>query len=609
MARVTTTSSIPQRLEALRELMRAKGIDACIAATGDPHMSEYISEHYMTRQFITGFTGSAGTAVITLEDAGLWTDSRYFLQAEDELGGSGITLYRLGQTGTIGIIDYLRQQLPQGGRVSVDGRMVSSHWAESLRKDQAIHLITDLDLIGEIWEDRPPLEFQPIEEYPLEYAGISRKDKIRIIRQDMEQSEGDLLLLSGLSDIAWLLNLRGSDIQCNPVFFSFLLLSQKKVMLYAAPEALPSDLADALAADGIGLVPYDRFYDDLAKAGQVAGIEKADRKIMLDRETCSDRIRQALPDDIQVLFCDSPVMERKCVKNAVEMDGTRAAHIRDGVAMCKFLFWLKSNVAGGQITEISAAEKLHWFRSQQDLFRGDSFETIVGYGPHAAIVHYSAAEETDVTLEPSGLVLIDSGGQYLDGTTDITRTIALGPLTEQEKILFTAVLRGHINLARARFPRGLNGTNLDYLAHEPLWRMGLDYGHGTGHGVGQFLNVHEDPNRIHWSTRSGGPAVPAFAEGMLTSDEPGYYEEGAFGIRHESLLLCVKDGETEHGQFLRFEEITMAPFDREAILSDQMQPEEIDYLNDYHRRVFETIAPHLEEEERKWLEEACRPIG
>lgn len=603
MTYVTVQQPVSERIAALRDLMHAKAIDACIVPTGDPHMSEYISDHYKTREFITGFTGSAGTAVITADDAGLWTDSRYFLQAADQLAGSGVTLYKQGLPGTVKIPDYLKQKLPEGAVIAFDGRLVSSAWAEKLRKDTSAGKFgfrTDLDLVGEIWENRPEAEYHEIIEYPLEYAGVSRTEKIKSIREDMMKTGADALVLSMLSDIAWLMNLRGSDILCNPVFFSFVIITREEVRLYMEPLAVSDAAADALRADGITVLPYDSFFDEL---------KDLHGAVMLDRETSSELILQSLPEDMKIINDYSPVMKRKAVKNPVEMKGIHSAHLKDGVAMCKFLYWLKQAVSAGEaVTEISAAERLHAFRAEQELFMGDSFEAIVGYGPHAAIVHYCATPESDTRLEPRGFVLIDSGGQYLDGTTDITRTIVLGPLTDKERALFTAVLRGHIDLARAVFPKGLNGANLDYLAHEPLWQMGLDYRHSTGHGVGHYLNVHEDPNEVYWDERDMIPPMPPFEVGMLTSDEPGYYEDGAFGIRHESLLLTVPADKTDYGEFLKFEEVTLVPFDLEGIIPEQMQQDEIDYLNAYHETVYRTIAPYLNEAERAWLREVTRNI-
>lgn len=604
MNKVTLQQPVAERIAALRDLMRAKAIDACIVPTGDPHMSEYISDHYKTREFITGFTGSAGTAVITADEAGLWTDSRYFLQAADQLAGSGVTLYKQGLPDTVKILEFLMQKLPDGAAIAVDGQLVSSAWADKLRGDTAARkfgLRTDLDLVGEIWADRLEVGYHEIVEYPLEYAGASREEKLDMVREEMQSAGADMLILSSLSDIAWLMNLRGSDVQCNPVFFSFVIVTSEEVSLYVEPLAVSDVAADALRAAGVTLQPYVQFYEDLKQIDAAF--------VMLDRDACSERIVQALPDDVDIINKYSPVMQKKAVKNAVEMEGIHSAHLKDGVAMCKFLYWLKKAVSAGEaVTEISAAEKLFAFRAEQELFMGDSFEAIVGYGSHAAIVHYCATPESDVRLKPHGFVLIDSGGQYLDGTTDITRTIALGPLTEKERTLFTAVLRGHINLARAVFPKGLNGANLDHLARQPLWQMGLDYGHGTGHGVGHYLNVHEDPNAFRWKTGTMTPPMPPFEVGMLTSDEPGYYEEGAFGIRHESLLLTVPADKTDYGEFLKFEEVTLVPFDLEGILPEQMQQDEIDYLNAYHETVYQKIAPYLSDAEREWLREATKSI-
>ncbi|MDO4834218.1 MAG: aminopeptidase P family protein [Bacillota bacterium] len=617
MTIVSSKSSIPDRLTALREHMRAKAIDACIVPTGDPHMSEYTSNHYKTLEFITGFTGSAGTAVITSDAAGLWTDNRYFLQAADQLSGSGITLYKEGMPGTIKIHEFLLQKLQLNSTICVDGRLVSNAWMNKLRRDVAAgnyNLCADIDPVGEIWTDRPEAEYNIVVNYPLQYAGMTRVEKIKIIREDLSAAGTNALVLSMLSDIAWLTNLRGGDVLCNPVFFSFVILTEETVLLYAEPDAFSPELVQELARDGIQLFPYKRFYYDLEKIKEITPVNSP-AAVMLDRETCSELIFRSLPEDVRVVNEYSPVMRRKAIKNPVEMDGIRSAHLKDGIAMCRFLYWLKGVAAKAaetcskmEITELSAAEKLHEFRAEQELFMGDSFEAIVGYGSHGAVVHYSATPESNVALEPHGMVLIDSGGQYLDGTTDITRTIVLGSLCEKEKTLFTAVLRGHINLARAVFPKGLSGANLDYLAHEPLWQMGLDYLHTTGHGVGHYLNVHEDPNEIYWDETDMIPPMPPFEEGMLSSDEPGYYEDDHFGIRHESLLLCIAGDTTAYGQFLKFEEVTLAPFDLEGIIPEQMQPDEINYLNTYHETVYSLIAPHLNEEERTWLREATRKI-
>ncbi len=669
MTDMNTSNSVPKRIAALRDLMQQAGIAACIVPTADPHMSEYISDHFNIREYITGFTGSAGTAVITDSDAGLWTDSRYWLQAEQELAGSGIRLFKDGLPDTPSVEAYLCGALSGGGSgacvgagavdgpgagvVCTDGRLISSAQADRLRtafKACHLHLDTDRDLISEIYPDAPPLKTFEIFEHPVSYAGISRTEKIDQVRSLLAEHGADVLVLPMLDDIAWLLNLRGSDIPCNPVFFSFVIMTREQTRLYAFMDRFPADLQEKLKRDAVTLLPYEQFYEDLADLPAIVdGSGLPGLTVMLDLKTCSDRIRQLLPSSARVLDRPSPVMRMKAIKNPAEMDGIRTAHLQDGIAMCRFLFWLKQSVCqstettgsqpekttgtqpGSPLTELSAASKLSEFRSMRDGFLGDSFDPIVAYGPHGAIVHYSATEASNIALQPEGLLLVDSGGQYENGTTDITRTIVMGPLSDEAKQLFTAVLRGHIDLARARFRRGCTGANLDILAHQPLWDLGLDYGHGTGHGVGAFLNVHEDPIRIHWATgrkasrisakdkpsAKAGPTaasytaaeLPVLTEGMLFSDEPGFYAAGKFGIRHENLLLCVPDQTTEYGDFLKFEPVTLVPFDLDGIDPAQMQPDEICWLNAYHERVYTAIAPHLNEAERAWLREATRPIG
>ena len=627
MTETNSENTVPRRIASLRVMMKDRGISACIVPTGDPHMSEYISDHYKSREYITGFTGSAGTAVITDCSAALWTDSRYWLQAERELGGSGILLMRDGDPHTPTISSYLRGILPSGSVISAAGDMISCTRADHLRDtfaDYGLRLTTDADLIGMIWKDRPKPAPAPIREHPLKYAGVTRIEKIRLVRGDMRRAcnQDAALLLPCLDDIAWLLNLRGTDIPCNPVFYAYLILTQRQARLYLYQQCLPDSLRRILSEDGIEILPYTQFYADLATLEE--------NSVLLDRGQCSDRIVHCLPQDKEIIHLPCPVTYRKCIKNETEMEGIRSSHLRDAVAMCRFLCWIKSEItqADQPLTEITAAQKLHELRAAQDLFLDDSFETIAAYGAHGAVVHYAATEETDMPLKPRGLLLVDSGGQYMDGTTDITRTIALGPLSTDEKTMFTTVLRGHIALARAVFPRGMTGAGLDILAHAPLWETGLDYGHGTGHGVGSCLNVHEDPIRIHWASGRLAPAasrvsdvpgsddpvpakqitstVPVLQEGMLTSNEPGYYEAGSFGIRHENLLLCVPSGSS--GRFLAFETVTLVPFDRDGIASELMQPDEIAWLNEYHEEVFRRVGPHLNETERKWLREATLPL-
>ncbi|MBQ6622557.1 MAG: aminopeptidase P family protein [Mogibacterium sp.] len=599
-----STTQTPERIRSLRERMASEHIDALIIPTGDYHLSEYCAPFFGARKYITGFTGSAGTAVITQKEAGLWTDSRYYLQAEKQLEGTGIVLYRMQEPGVPAIPNWLAGRLQAEQTVAFDGRLVScrtfDQWKKKLDR-HGIRLRDDCDLVGAIWEDRPALPMNPVFDYDIAYAGRSRAEKLAEIREDMRKAEADYLFLSGLSDIAWLLNLRGSDVHCNPVFLAFLLMDANYVYLFAQEDAFSPELVKKLEADGIRLEAYDAVLGVLSElpTGSAIWLSSAEN-------SCG--LRNAVSKKSLLIDRPSPTGMHKAVKNETEQAGTRQAHLRDGVAVTKWIFWLKQQVGKAEITEISAAEKLYEFRAEQDLFMGNSFDPIIGYGPHAAIVHYFATAESDVPLQPSGLLLADTGGQYLDGTTDITRTIALGPLTDEERRMFTAVLRGHIALASAVFPEGVTGSNLDVLAHLPLWNMGKDYGHGTGHGVGHFLNVHEGPNHFHWNDRGARGKTPAMQAGMITSDEPGYYEAGSFGIRHESLLLCVNLEETAFGKFLGFEELTLVPFDRDAIDPEQLTHEERAYLDRYHQTVFESLSPYLEPSERAWLEKATRPL-
>ncbi|MBQ6582956.1 MAG: aminopeptidase P family protein [Mogibacterium sp.] len=600
------SSDIRERLAALRDHMRGEGIAACIVPTGDYHLSEYVADHFKTRKYITGFSGSAGTAVITLDDAGLWTDSRYYLQAGMQLADTGITLYKAQEPATPSIPLWLRKQLHSGDVVGTDGRIISCStydaWKTELGLDQIV-LRDDYDPFTELWTDRPALPCHPAYELDLAYTGQSRADKLSDLRADMERLHADFFFLAKMDDICWLLNLRGDDVHCNPVVLSFLLVGHDQAVLFAQEEEFSAELRDSLAADGVSLLPYDAAGDKLAQL-------PPESSVWLSLQTVSAGLRNRVPSDVRIVDRTNPTILRKAIKNETEQECARLAHRKDGAAVTRWIRWVKQSVAAGDtVTEISAAEKLHEFRAEQEHFIEDSFDPIIGYGPHGAIVHYFATPESDIPLEPHGLLLADSGGQYLEGTTDITRTFALGPVSEEERRMFTAVLRGHIALASAVFPRGINGGNLDCLAHGPLWQMRLDYGHGTGHGVGQLLNVHEGPQVFHWTFNGITRTCPAFQPGMITSDEPGFYAEGAFGIRHENLLLCVADEKTAFGDFLKFEPLTMVPFDREAIDPSLMTGPELAWLNAYHQEVYEKVAPFLNEEERAWLAEATAPIA
>ncbi len=595
--------TIKQKLNALRILMKEKKIDAYLVPTDDFHGSEYVGDYFKCRKYITGFTGSAGTAIITQDMAGLWTDGRYFIQAADQLRDTTIELFKSGEPGVPTVHQFLNDKLQEGMCLGFDGRTVSAREAEELQEllqEKHITFSVNDDLIGEIWEDRPVLSCEPVMELDIRWTGKSRADKIAEIREQMKAKEADTFILTSLDDIAWLLNIRGNDIHCCPVVLSYLVMMENELRLYANAAAFSEEIRSNLEADGVKIYPYDDVYSYVQSIS-------SDKKVLLSRANVNSRLVSNIPSEVTILDEPNLTLLPKAVKNETEMENERIAHIKDGVAVTKFIHWLKKNVTRTTITELSAAEKLYQFRSEQEHFLGDSFDPIIAYGTHAAIVHYSATEATDIPLEARGMVLADTGGHYLEGTTDITRTIVLGPVTAKEKKFFTAVLRGNLNLAAAKFKYGCTGLNLDYLARGPLWELGEDYNHGTGHGVGYLLNVHEGPNSFRWKNLPGNPA-PVLEEGMITSDEPGYYLENEFGIRHENLVLCKKAEKTSFGQFMCFEPLTMVPFDLEGINPEEMTERERKLLNDYHQKVYTTISPYLDEEEKEWLKQATREI-
>ncbi len=596
--------NIPERIAALRACMKQEGIDAYLIPTADFHGSEYVGAYFKCRKYITGFTGSAGTAVITADAAGLWTDGRYFLQAARQLEGTGVTLYRMGEEGVPTVNAWLQDTLREGQTLGFDGRTVSAGSGASFEKELAsknIRISWNLDLIDRIWEERPALSCRPVWIHDIAYAGISRTDKLQQVREKMAAVKADHYLLSSLDDIAWLLNVRGDDVACNPVVLSYLMMTPETVNWYVQDAAVSEEVRSALTADGIRIADYSLFYEEVARIPE-------ESRILADLQRVNYTLCKTIPAGTAVINAENPTLLPKAVKNETEQAGIRAAHVRDGVAVTKFIHWLKTNAASGSITELSAGTKLEEFRSAGEHYIGPSFEPIIAYGPHASIIHYSADAETNVTLEPRDFVLCDTGGQYLEGTTDITRTVVLGETTREEKEMFTRVLRGHLNLAGAKFQEGASGLVLDYLAREPLWEIGLDYRHGTGHGVGCCLNVHEGPNSFHWKQHPGRRADTVLQEGMLTSDEPGYYKDNAYGIRHENLMLTRKAEKTEYGQFMQFETVTLVPFDLEAVLPEMMSQREIALLNAYHRNVYDTISPYFEGEELAWLKEATQPI-
>ena len=574
-----------KRLEKLRLLMKKKGIDAYLVLTDDFHGSEYVGDYFKCREYISGFTGSAGTLVVLADEAGLWTDGRYFIQAEKQLAGSGIALFKEGEPGVPTISAFLKEKLSKGQKIGFDGRTVSMFFGVMLKRNlPGIDFVTDADLAGEIWKKRPAMSEKPVWLLGDEYTGMSRLGKLMAVRMAMGT---DHCLISSLDDIAWIMNFRGDDIAYNPVALSYLLISKENAVLYISPAAVPSEVKAALEEDGVVLKPYMDVYED------IKGVRGS---ILVDGKKCNMTLVSSIDKSVKVVSKDVPSKLMKAKKNAVEAENERQAHIKDGVAVTKFIYWLK-NQEPGTVTEISAADKLEEFRKQGEGYLGQSFEPIIAYGEHGAIVHYAATSETDVAIGNESFVLMDTGGHYLQGTTDITRTVATGNITEDQKEKYTAVLAGNLNLSAAYFKKGTNGNNLDYLARNPLWKLGMDYNHGTGHGVGYLLNVHEGPQGI----RMKNGDTP-FAEGMLTSNEPGVYIEGEYGIRLENLILCIA---AEEG-FLKFDTLTLVPFERKAILPEKLTEEQKQTLNDYHRQVYEKISPYLDENEREWLrQETC----
>lgn len=596
--------TVLERIEALRGEMRSRGIFAYIVCTEDYHGSEYVGDFFKLREYLTGFTGSAGTLVVTENEAALWTDGRYYIQAAAQLKGSGIALMKQGTEGVPELSEFIAERLPEGGTIGFDGRTVSCGMVKKLLKKcsaKSPKLRTEEDLGGLVWKDRPALSREPVWELDVKYAGLSRRDKLKKIRAELDRAGADYLAVAALDETAWTLNLRGNDVAYNPVFLSYMIISAREVRLFAEESIFSRETVQRLSEDGVEICGYNDVYSALSSL-------PSEKTLMADPACVNWQFMQSVPEGMKRIDRRSPIAALKAVKNPAEQEAERTAHIKDGAAVTRFIYWLKHNVGRTRITELSAAEKLREFRKQQENFLGDSFEPIMGYGEHGAIVHYSATPETDAELKPKGLLLSDTGGHYLEGTTDITRTIALGELTEEEKRGFTLVLAGQLELAAARFPAGTRGANLDYAAREPLWRYGLDFRHGTGHGVGFLMNVHEGPQRIHWRIPEGTVNSAVLEPGMITSDEPGLYVEGKFGIRHENLVLCREAEETEYGRFLCFETLTLVPFDVDAVDTAYLTDREIQLLNSYHERVYNTISPLLPKEEADWLREVTQPL-
>ncbi len=591
------------RIEKLRELMKREGMNIYVVPTDDFHSSEYVGDYFKARTFMSGFTGSAGIFVVTEDFAGLWTDGRYFLQAAAELQGSEVVLMKMGEEGVPTVPEFIGKELKEGETLGFDGRVISAGFMEAVSAQlggKAVKIAYDKDLVDEIWTDRPALTCEPVWHLEERYSGMSCSAKIAAVREKMAGRGAGALVLTALDDIAWFFNFRGNDIAYNPVALSYAVVTMKQVTLFIQTKALKEEVKAALEKDEVQLQEYNDVYEFVKTLKEDV--------IWIDDEKINYALMNNLPKEAKLLKDTTPVQLMKSVKNEVERENIRRAHIKDGVAVTRFMYWLKKNVGKIEMDELSVETELENYRKAQEGYIEPSFTTIAGYGEHGAIVHYSATEETNAKIRPEGFLLVDSGGQYLEGTTDITRTFAVGPVTEEMKKHFTLVLKGHLNLAAAKFRYGCTGANLDAIARGPLWAEGLDYNHGTGHGVGYLLSVHEMPNRIVWNTRKGHCENEPIEEGRLFSDEPGIYLTGKYGIRLENLLFCKKAEKNEFGQFMDFETITFVPFDLEAVDVALLNDRERTLLNQYHAQVYAKIAPHLPQEEAIWLAEVTRAV-
>lgn len=577
--------------------MKDEGISAFITPSTDPHAGEYIPAHWESRKWISGFTGSAGTAVITLHKGGLWTDSRYFLQAEEQLADTGLSLFKDRLPETPSIAEWLGSVLEPGDTVGIDGWVNTISEVEQLTSSlrmYGLQLKTVKDPYASLWTNRPSLPSNPLIILPEQIAGAVIIDKLAHIREQLNKHQAEGMLVSALDEIAWTLNLRGSDVHCNPVFVSYLLLTPDSNTLYINSEKLTERLQVYLEINGIETKPYEAISDDL---------RKYDATSILVPDSTNYALFSLIPDSVRIIRSASPICMLKAIKNETEIQGFRAAMLRDGVAMVRFIIWLKEAVKSGKETEVSIDHKLYELRASHPYFKGISFDTIAGYQQHGAIVHYEATPSSAYTLKPEGLLLLDSGAQYLDGTTDITRTLVMGPITEAQKKDYTLVLKGFINLSLAVFPHGTCGTQLDILARQAMWKEGINYGHGTGHGVGHFLNVHEGPHQIRMN-HVPSPLLP----GMTITNEPGIYRAGEYGIRTENTMIVTQSKDTAFGSFYQLDPLTLCPIDKEAILVEMLTEEEIHWFNNYHQRVFQELSPLLNEEEQEWLKEATAPI-
>ncbi|MGN0159751.1 MAG: aminopeptidase P family protein [Brotaphodocola sp.] len=596
-------NTIVERLSKLRNLMKERGIDAYLVPTSDYHESEYVGEHFACRKYITGFTGSAGTALITEDWAGVWTDGRYFVQAAAELKDTGIELMKMNQPGVPKVEEFLEKNMRVNGILGFDGRVINAQMGERLEealshKFGRIHYSEEL--IGEIWENRPELPAEPIWILDERYAGKSAAEKISDLRREMEKQHANVHIITTLDDIVWLLNIRGNDIPCNPVVLSYLIITMDTIYLFINERVVSDEVRKYLHGLGVMLMPYDGIYEFVEHI--------TDSVVLLEKAKVNYAIVSNLDDTDRIIDQMNPTVLMKAKKNPIEIENLKAAHIKDGIVMTKFIYWLKHNIGKRTITECDAADMVDRMRIEQGAL-DESFTTISAYGPNAAMCHYHAVPESCALLEPKGLYLIDSGGQYLEGTTDITRTVALGPVTDEEKLHYTLVLMSMLRLGNVKFLEGCSGLSLDYVAREPLWSRGLDYDHGTGHGIGYLLNVHERPVGIRYRIVPERQDSLPFMSGAVVSDEPGLYIEGKYGIRTENQMFCKEDEKNAYGQFLKFEFLTCVPIDLEPVDISIMEERDIAYLNAYHAKVYENIAPYLTEEEAEWLKEVTRPVG
>lgn len=594
----------------LRDRMKELGIDAYLVPTADFHESEYVGEFFKCRHFLTGFNGTAGTAVITMDKAGLWTDGRYFVQAEEQLSGSEIKLYRMGEPEFPTLDEFLEEELPVDGCLGFDGRVVNSelgYGLQNLLQEKNVTINCSKDLVGEIWTSRPAMSCEPIWSLDVKYAGKSTVEKLSDLRDAMKKNKAQIHLMTALDEIAWLFNLRGNDIVNNPVFLSYALITQDEAYLYVQKEAIKEDtkmgkeVCAALAEAKVQVKEYAEFLQDVAAL--------KNEKILLERKKASFAVCESIDASCRIIDEMNPCATMKAVKNATEIENMRKAHLKDGIAVTKFMYWLKHTIGTCDMTEMTAAHKIEELRAEQGNYIEPSFVTIAAYKENAAMCHYHPSDEVCKKLKPEGLLLVDSGGQYLEGTTDITRTYALGPLTEKEKEYYTIVAAAMLKVSTMKFLHGCRGINLDYTIREAFWKRGLDFAHGTGHGVGYLSNVHERPNGLRWKVVPERQDSAVIEPGMICSDEPGLYFAGDFGTRTENLILCVEDEKNEYGQFLKFEFLTKAPIDLEALDTRFMDDADIERLNTYHKDVYETISPYMNDEEKEWLKHVTREIS